>query len=179
MCINETILAHPVEMRRALGLRYRWFCHVTPLKNVTAIRRRGLEPRSDSAPPDIVRRYMGPNAANIICLCPLGADDVGPPVQDGTRVCLAIERDALPMRLGLDWSFGGTLQRAEDVARDNAGMSPVDVFLAVVHSRGSLVAYDPIPENAIRAFVRGSQPHHILTWPALVAVRGALSAYAR
>lgn len=165
--IDEQILRDHAEMRTALGQRYRWFCHVTPIGNLVGIRRDGLQPRSDRAAPDIVVRQFGADASNIICLSPLGAQDVGPPVQQGNRVCLAIENTGLPERLGLDWSFDGTIGLPAVLRRDHPEWSVPLIFVTVVHRRGSVISYDPIHRNALRVFAKDCPPHDLMRWPML------------
>lgn len=74
--IHDEMLSDIPAMRLALGRHYKWCYHVTPLRNVSSIRARGLEPRADMAPPAVVVEYLGETAKNIICLNPLGTDIV-------------------------------------------------------------------------------------------------------
>lgn len=165
--IDEKILREHAQMRIALAQRYRWFCHVTPVGNLVGIRRDGLQPRADKRAPELVVRHFGADASKIICLSPLGAQDVGPPVQQGISVCLAIENAALPARLGLDWSFDGAFGLPEVLRSDHPDWSVPLIFVTVVHRKGSVVSYDPIPRDALRVFAKDCPPHDLTRWPFL------------
>jgi hypothetical protein len=81
--ILEEILRERAAMRQAIGTKYKWFCHVTPIGNVDGIRGQGLLPHADAPPPEPVVRVFGQDAGKIICINPLGADTVPPAVQTG------------------------------------------------------------------------------------------------
>lgn len=162
--IHDEILADMPSMRQALGQRFYWFCHVTLLDSVGSIRKTGLVPKADK---DVVRHYIGGTASERICLSPFGAKSVGPPVQEGTKVCLAIAREALPARLGLDWSFDGGLGIASVLRSENPARDAASIFVESVDRWGSIVVYDPIPSEAIKAFAKGCAPHNLSRWPLL------------
>ncbi len=168
--IHEEILADMPSMWQALGQRFYWFCHVTLLDSVGSIRKTGLVPKADkdSTPPHVVRQYIGKTASERICLSPFGAKSVGPPVQEGTKVCLAIAREALPARLGLDWSFDGGLGIASVLRHEAPARDATSIFVEAADRWGSIVVYDPIPKEAIKAFAKGCAPHDLSRWPLLV-----------
>jgi len=168
--IHDEILADMRSMRQALGQRFYWFCHVTLLDSVGSIRETGLVPKADkdSSPPDVVRHYIGGTASERICLSPFGAKSVGPPVQEGTKVCLAIAHEALPARLGLDWSFDGGLGIASVLRHEAPCRNAASIFVEAADRWGSIVVYDPIPSEAIKAFAKGCAPHDLSRWPLLV-----------
>jgi hypothetical protein len=127
--IHDEMLGDMPAMRMAIGLHFKWYYHVTPMRNVAPIRKEGLLPKRDKTAPDIVKKYAGSSASNLICLNPLGADVVPPTVQVGPFACLAIVNEALPMRLSLDWSYGGAFGIAEVLRSENANRPASSIFV--------------------------------------------------
>lgn len=166
--IHDEMLTDLPAMRLALGQRFYWFCHVTLLGSADRIRQDGLIPKDDSTSPEVVTRHLGDLARNRICFSPFGAKSVGPPVQQGTKVCLAIAREALPARVGLDWSFAGGFGIANELRRADAQRPSASIFVEAADRWGSIVVYDSIPPTVIRAFANWCPPHDLARWPLLV-----------
>jgi hypothetical protein len=168
--IHDEMLGDMPAMRMAIGLHFKWYYHVTPMRNVAPIRKEGLLPKRDKTAPDIVKKYAGSSASNLICLNPLGADVVPPTVQVGPFACLAIVNEALPMRLSLDWSYGGAFGIAEVLRSENANRPASSIFVESAKRWGSIVAYDAIPKEVLRAYRQGCMPHDPSRWPMLTVV---------
>lgn len=168
--IHDQILSDMPAMRMALGHQFQWYYHVTPLKNIASIRTEGLLPKRDKAAPDLVAKYVGETASDIICLNPLGADVVPQPVQGGLFACLAICREALPHRIGLDWSYDGGFEIAEVLKAENPARLASGIFVESIKRWGSVIAYDPIPAASLRAYCRNCMPHDPARWPFLTTV---------
>ena len=165
--IHDEMLSDMPAMRLTLGRHFKWYYHVTPIKNIASIRMQGLQPKPDMAAPEVVVKYAGQKASEIICLNPLGADAVPPPVQEGPFACLAICREALPFRIGLDWSHAGGFGIAEVLRTENSARPANSIFVEAAKRWGSIIAYDPIPATSLRAYRRGRMPHDPARWPFL------------
>jgi hypothetical protein len=171
--IHDEMLGDMPAMRMALGLHFKWYYHVTPIRNVASIRAQGLLPKRDKAALYIVMKYVGPSASNIVCLNPLGADSVPSTVQGGPFACLAIVNEALPRRLSLDWSYDGAFGIAEALRGESAQRPASSIFVESAKRWGSIVAYD-----ALRAYCQGCMPHDPSRWPMLTTVAdGILQAF--
>ena len=155
----------------ALGLHFKWYYHVTPVKNIPSIRESGLLPKADMVAPEVVVKYLGRTASEIICLNPLGADSTPPAVQEGPFACLAICREALPLRIGLDWSHGGGFGIAEVLRAEQPTRPANSIFVESAKRWGSIVGYDPIPAASLKVYARGCMPHNSAQWPLLTALR--------
>jgi hypothetical protein len=167
--IHDEMLSDMPAMRMALGRHFKWYYHITPLTNVPSIRAQGLLPRPDKAASEVVVKYIGPSASKIICLNPLGANVVPPTVQQGPFVCLAICRESLPRRVGLDWSYDGGFGIAEVLRAEDGGRSAACIFVESAKRWGSILSYDAIPKEALRVYVHGCMPHDPKLWPMLTA----------
>lgn len=173
MGVYDEHLTRMADMRMAVGMRYKWYVHLAKAARISNIVADGLQPLKDTGAPDIVKQYLGEDGANRICFNPLGTLLVPGPVEPGPYYLLALEREHLPRRIGLDWSYGGSYSSAGVYEKDFRGMSPEDIFLKSVHEYGCIISYDPVPPAHIRAFAVGSRAHNPLTWPPLNAVNEA------
>jgi hypothetical protein len=169
--IHEEMLVGMPAMRMALGRHFKWYYHLTPKVNLPSIRRTGLEPKGDSAPPHPVVKHVGVSAIKRVCLNPLGADTVPAVVQPGPFVCLAVVNEDLPFRLSLDWSYDGAFGIANVLLADNPDLAATEIFVQSAKRWGSIVVYDPIPSRALRAYCHGYFPHDPAHWPELSAVQ--------
>jgi hypothetical protein len=66
------------------------------------------------------------------------------------RATLAIRTKDLPLRLGLDWSFGGCWQEAIDLPRNDPIKSFDQIFIEVIRWFDSVVSYDGVCANLLR-----------------------------
>lgn len=164
--LRET-LGNFQAVRLAIGARYKWFIHITRTANMAGIRQNGLLPHTDAPPPREVVEVLGDTAANITCLSPLGADLVPGPVGEGPFVCLAIENNALPPRIGLDWSYDGAVGIARVLRDEQRDSSVGEIFAAAVKRWGSMVVYDRIPPTDLRVYANGYFPLAPQHWPML------------
>lgn len=165
--IHQQLLGAMPEMRRALGRHFKWFYHVTPLKNVESIRDTELRPGSDKAAPDLVKSVIGRDASKIICVNPLGADTVPPCVQGGPFACLAFRNEALPKRLSLDWSHDGGFGIAEVLRDADQSRDAAEIFVEAAKRWGSIVIYGSVASDHLVGYKKGCAPHDPGHWPAL------------
>lgn len=168
---DDEILAETLRetsaIRMAIGRKHRWFCHITPFGNADSIRKTGLLPNADARPPEPVIEAFGPASSRIICVSPFGVDIVPPAVQEGPFICLAFRNEALPIRIGLDWSYDGAVGLAR-VLREERPTAPIgEIFVEAVRRRGSMVLYDPVEPSALRVFTKSCPPHNPERWPTL------------
>jgi hypothetical protein len=168
--INDELLT-PTGMasaRAALVGAYRWYLHQSASKNFCSIRATGLEPRRDAAPPETVINRLGSGAGAILCFHPIGSQcaPVGTPTPPLIR--LAVDREHLPRRIGLDWSFScypwklAILLRQESPSREIK-----DIFLEAVHRSGSVLSYDRIPVSHLRICCKSDSNASLCKWPQL------------
>jgi hypothetical protein len=165
--LDET-LGDMSSIRQAIALRFKWYYHVTPARNADSIRRKGIIPKSDAAPPDQALRHIGCDAGKIICLSPLGADCVPPTVQQGPFICLALSTETLPHKIGLDWSHDGAVGIARVLRNERPDRSADAIFVEAVKRWGSMLSYEPIRIDGLRVCCKGCLPHDPARWPMLV-----------
>ncbi len=169
--ILERTLQRMGRMRRAIGQRYKWFYHLTPIGNVASIKTSGLKTNFDGYyPSPVVRELLGDRSEFITCVSPLGGDQVQPAVSKGPFACLAIVNEALPDRLGLDWSCVGAIGIMGQIWAGEPDMSLADAFVAAVKRWGTMAFYDDVPRDQLKICSRGCLPHDPGSWPRLIDV---------
>lgn len=172
MDINEFFLRNLVWVRRVLVLRFSWFMHVSEAGSLDQIRRDGLEPRGDSAPPLQVSEIIRDGAKNRVCWNPLGARLVPGPTKPPPYICFAIEARQLPARAGLDWSETSSRDLADQLLKTRfPSPSSEEIFDEVVRRHGTFITYDGVEAAHLRVFTKGARPHDPLTWPMLSAAK--------
>jgi hypothetical protein len=160
-----------ILVRDALISEYRFFTHVSPVRNFESIKRDGLSRRTPdgfnpSRLPPVVRASIPDDPDKVVCLWPRGSLNMNVQKHEPTFV-LALASEALPPRLGLDWSHDSWSMAC--VRRQDAPQRPsIDIFLEVVQGSGSVVSYDPVPPISLLVRPKGSSvtsdPSH---WQAL------------
>jgi hypothetical protein len=88
-----------------------------------------------------------------------------------SRVTLAIFRDDLPRRIGLDFSQMGAYGLADVLRKERPDRPAVEIFVEVARRQGSIIGFDPVPPSTLRAFVGGCPPHNPVAWPLLTKVQ--------
>jgi hypothetical protein len=81
---------------------------------------------------------------------------------------MAIHRDALPKRIGLDCTFGGTFECAAAMRARNPNLSRGQVFLAMVTNREVVISYDAIPAADLRVCTEALRDNSPSDWPPLL-----------
>src|SRR5688572_14169180 len=126
--VLEETLANWQEMRKAISFRFRWYYHVTPAGNFDSIREKGLITNQDKLADATVKKHLGADGGEIICLNPLGAKVVPPAVQQPPYIVLAVSLEGLPHRIGLDWSHDGAVGSAQSIHEWEPHRPIADVF---------------------------------------------------
>lgn len=168
---HKTLLMDPERSsaRAALQAVYPWYRHITLLKHKESIAENGLIGfYPDGAyPDDDIVALMDPGEGRIVCLHPWGSQPVRP-APNGPPITLAVAAADLPMRLGLDWSYGEVFDHAESHHRANRQRPSASIFAEVVTYYGSVASYDTIPASVLRIWEPGLPPDDPTDWPMLV-----------
>ncbi|ESY72776.1 hypothetical protein X743_14445 [Mesorhizobium sp. LNHC252B00] len=152
-----------------LTRKHSWYLHASDPANFEDIKAGGLETRfPGGSVPDIVKDRFGTTAKQVLCLRPIGTEDPTGS-RSSERFLLAVERNFLPLSIGLDWSFVGTWTLPDILRADDPKMTDDEIFYEVVRRRGSVLSYDGIPASNIRVWCKGSGCDAPSTWPRLVA----------
>ncbi len=165
MATHVELLKNMDAVWAALITRYTWFIHVTSLSKIPDIRKTGIEPRDKGSPPSEVTTELNAAARNIVCLHPLGARMQPGPSGESPYATLAIRYDDLPKKVGLDWSYCW-----ETVNRKFSDCPDLDMDLFVSHivlELGSIVSYERIEPQKLRAYCIGRPPTNPIYWPEL------------
>lgn len=141
------------EARTAAISAFYWFTHATTTEQFASIQKDGLNPtwtKSSTAPAEVIDT-IGGDGKKIICLStypkptPLMLNKGGKAVFK-----LALPADKLPVRVGIDWSFGGTWQLTIDNHSSINGACLGQVFLSVLRNLEVVVSYDNIPATDLK-----------------------------
>jgi hypothetical protein len=137
------------EVRTVLIARYRYFTHISAVENFDGIQRGGLERRMPGGlVPSAVRDSISDKPEEVVCLWPRGSLAMNVQKHGQTTFALALASEALPQRLGLDWSHD-SWRMACVRRRDDPRKPSIEIFLEVVAGSGSIVSYDPIPPTSL------------------------------
>lgn len=151
--------------REALIREHRWFLHVTALQHYDKIKIEGLRRHNPGcAAPALVIERLGATATAVVFFRPQHSFDTTPQ-RDPSRVLLAIERDNLPAKIGLDWSYDGCWNLARILNEETPTMTNEHIFCAVVTRWGSVMSYEAIPAVNIRVWTRSSSREDPSGWP--------------
>jgi hypothetical protein len=159
-----------VSARAILVGKYPWFFHTARLRNFSSIQASGLEPRRPDGyigdPPHQVVHRIRHRADHILCLWPVGATDVHI-TSDEPLFQVALDSSALPVRLGLDWSFPYNWNLATIVKNDFPHWETAQVFANVAHRSGSVATYDAVPAANLLVRPNGAEGWDPTGWPNL------------
>jgi len=159
-------------VRAALVDNYEWFTHAARTRDFKDIQKGSLRPRIPGcAVPSELTRVIGASSENILCLQPYPKLR---PMHLGKlepMFKMAISRDLLPERNGVDWSFGGYLQDLCARRRAHPDWPPERVFLEHVRCNESLVSYDEIPASALRVCPMSAPNSPPSDWPELMRTK--------
>lgn len=156
--------------RAALIEAYEWFTHARVVAQFDHIKANGIPlawPDGAIPPPELLE-VLGPSRPDIICLSvypktrPVLINKAAPMFKMG--LC----RDALPNRVGVDCTFGGTYELAARKRADNPKLSRAEIFLETVRDREVVISFDTIPADALRVCSSRGLDAPPAEWPRLV-----------
>lgn len=146
--------------RSVLAEKFPWFLHVSTVDKFCSIRSNGLLPKNPgSFPPENV---SVPN--QIVCLRPIGSHDTTPNRSD-PRFLVALNKENLPSFIGLDWSYVGCWELANQIYVDDPKRHPDEIFSDVARRMGSIISYKEIPPTVLRVWVYGTNNNEPESWP--------------
>jgi hypothetical protein len=152
--------------RQALMASFDWFLHASHIRNFAAIRGHGLLPREPGmrAPPEVVQA-LGRPGNEIVCLRPVPTSGVMP--VGGPAFILALHQEALPARVGIDWSFGDWREYTQRIRRQHVDWQGGDVLVELVRLLDTFASYDRISVDALRICPVNAPFSPPENWPAL------------
>lgn len=148
---------------------YGWFTHASTVDRFEAIKAEGLVPNDPGGAEEEVAHVLGDAGRNIVCLSVFPKDSLLHLNRGAPLFKVALHKDALPGRIGIDSTFGGTYAAASRIKQQNPAMTQADVILAMVKNRGVVVSYDPIPAEALRVCPEAARDAPPWDWPMLAA----------
>jgi hypothetical protein len=159
------------EARTAAIDAFSWFTHASTTDQFGSIQKDGLKPKwPKSIPPQEVIDSIGDDGRNIICLSPYPKQTLLFLNKGGKSAFkLALPANKLPVRVGVDWSFGGTWDLTLSIHRHMNGALLRQVFVSVLRDREVIIAYDAIPAADLKVCTEALRDKNPSDWPDLVA----------
>jgi hypothetical protein len=159
------------EGHAAVVAAYEWFTHASEVRHFQTVKKTGLQlawPDGAFDVAEIIDAY-GRAGQNIICLSVYPKPSTLLLNKGGASLFkMALHRDALPARVGIDCTFGGTYAVASQLRRHNPGKTPREIFLAMVRHREIVISFDPIPASVLRVCPKSAPDAPPSEWPMLV-----------
>jgi hypothetical protein len=131
---------------RVLTQNYAWFTHASHVRNFDLIREKGLLPANPGAEPPVEVIQSIASGGHIICLQVVPKLNYLP--VPGPAFKLALPREVLPTRIGVDWSFGDWRQYLHTIQKNHMELDRI--VLEHVRTLESFVSYNQIPAHALR-----------------------------
>jgi hypothetical protein len=155
----------------AVVAAYEWFTHASEVRHFERIKANGLLlgwPDGAFDVAEIIEAY-GRAGQNIICLSIFPKSSIlllnkG----DASLFKVALPRDSLPPRVGIDCTFGGTYAIASQMKRDFPERTRGEMFLAIVKDREIVISFDAIPASGLRVCPKAAPGAPPWEWPTLV-----------
>lgn len=159
------------ECRAAVVAAYEWFTHARTVDQFENVKAKGIPLAWPEAafPPAELLEALGKAGQNIICLSIFPKNSILHLDKGHSSVFkMALQRDALPLRVGLDCTFGGTYDCASTMRASKPDASLGEIFLAVVRNREVVITFDAIRPDVLRICPKAEPdaPHE--KWPRLV-----------
>src|SRR5471030_1050752 len=137
----------------AVVAAYEWFTHASEVRHFERIKANGLQlawPDGAFDVAEIIEAY-GRAGQNIICVSIYPKPSILLLNKGGASLFkMALHRDALPPRVGIDCTFGGTYAVASQLKRDNLERTRGEIFMAMVRGREIVISFDAIPASALQ-----------------------------
>jgi hypothetical protein len=170
-----TQLLRPAGMaaaRAALVDNYEWFTHASRMDAFERIKEEGLQPRNPGCPtPTEVGQILGSGSDNILCLQPYPKKGILNLARDAPLFKMAVSRDFLPRRIGVDWSFGPWRETLCNIRSAHPDWPIERVLLEHVRRYEFLASYDEIPASALRVCPNSAPDSSPCDWPEMMHTR--------
>jgi hypothetical protein len=155
------------EGHAAVVAAYEWFTHASSVDLFDKIKAEGLALRNPGGAEDEVLHVLGEAGRHIVCLSVYPKTSVMHLNKGKPLFKVALQRNDLPERVGIDSTFGGTYAAAHRMKQDQPDLTRAEVFLAMVKDRTVVVSYDPIPASALRVCPKAAHDAPPREWPML------------
>jgi hypothetical protein len=156
------------EGHAAVIAAYEWFTHASKVDRFEEIKTKGLDLKNPGGTEEEVVHVLGNAGRHIVCLSVYPKRSNMLLNKGAALFKIALHRDALPVRVGIDSTFGGTYAAAYRTKQRNPGLSRADVILAMVKDRDIVISYDPIPAAALRVCPKAAPDAAPSDWTMLV-----------
>jgi hypothetical protein len=155
------------EGHAAVVAAYQWFTHASTVDQFEQIKAEGLGLRNPGGVEEEVVHVLGDAGRHIVCLSVYPKRSTMLINKGSALFKMALHRDALPERVGMDSTFGGTYAEAYRKKQGNPGMTRAKVILAMVKDRDIVVSYDAISAGALRGCPKVAPDAPPWDWPML------------
>lgn len=154
------------EGRAAVAGRYEWFTHAGLLHDFDSFRAGGLQLRNPGGVEPLFAQLYG---GEILCLSIFPKRIFIALNKGGPMFKMAVHRDDLPDRIGIDCSFGSTYSHAQMLHEQNTNSQRGEIFLEVVRNREVIISLDAIPPGVLRVCSKAAPDAPPSEWPMLTA----------
>lgn len=155
------------EGHAAVVAVYEWFTHASTVDRFEQIKAEGLGLNNPGGAEEEVLHVLGEAGRHIVCLSLYPKTSVMHLNKGAALFKMAVHRDALPERIGMDSTFGETYASAHHLKHDNPSLTRADVILAMVKDRDIVVSYDALPASALRVCPKVAPDAPPWEWPML------------
>jgi hypothetical protein len=149
----------------AITGQYEWFIHGARRSSLQGIFQEGLRPHAKEPSTDMSLQDMSAVISRqIICFSPYPRKAPLFINMDEEALILAVARQSLPTKIGVDWSHGGcgTYCSTHDTVCDT---ELGEAFVDIVKRMESLVCYEKILSSALRVCSKGNPDAPPSAWP--------------
>jgi hypothetical protein len=154
------------EGRAAVVGRHEWFTHAGLLRDFDLFKAGGLQLRNPQGVDPLFAQLCRPE---IVCLSIFPKRNSIVLNKGGPMFKMAVHRDDLPDRIGIDCSFGATYAQAQMLHEQNTTRPRGEIFLEMVWNREVIISLDPISPGMLRVCPKGAPDSAPSEWPMLAA----------
>jgi hypothetical protein len=152
--------------RAAVVGAFEWFTHVGLLSEFDSYKGTGLETRYPGGVETLFAELYG---YDILCLSIFPKPTPLAIAKGVSMFKMAVHRDDLPRRVGIDCSFGSTYRCAQQLHEADPNKPAADIFLAMVRNREVVISPDGIPATALRVCPKAAPDAPPSEWPMLLS----------
>ena len=106
----------------------------------------------------------------ILCLQPHGALKMRAYHHPPPYFVLAIAANAIPEKIGYDWSYSANCTKARGLRRQYPTCGSADIFVKTARQTGSFACYETIAASALHVCTRDVDVNSPSQWPLLTSV---------